>query len=168
MMTMPETVETRNPAKLAAHADPIAAAERGPGVAPEAPSVLVVDDDPDFLAQQQANLEALGYQVLAADSESAARQQLNDHRPAIAVLDLMMGTADAGFTLCHDIKKARPEMPVILVTSAESITGYDLRSVNSTAREWMGVDAVLAKPVRLEQLKRELDRCANGEHRPCG
>lgn len=120
--------------------------------------VLVVDDDPDFLDQQQSNLEALGYEVYAASNETQARKLLADHKPDIALLDLMMDTPDAGFTLCHHIKQTHANIPVILVTSAESITGYDFRSVSSTAKEWMGANAILSKPIRLEELKRELNR----------
>ena len=37
----------------------------------------------------------------------------------------MMENPDAGFTLCHHIRKKDPSIPVILVTSVNSETGLD-------------------------------------------
>ena len=116
--------------------------------------VLIVDDDPDFLFQH-SNFETLGFEVITADSScgrgcSAA--------PDLAVVDLMMEQSDGGFTLCHEIKQRYPQTPIIMVTSASSLTGYDLESLSGDQRAWVQADAVLAKPIRFAQLKRQVDR----------
>jgi len=69
------------------------------------------------------------------------------------VLDLMMEHMDAGFNLAYRIKKMDKSIPVILVTAVESETGMGFGTGG-----WLKADAVLAKPVRFEQLKREIDR----------
>jgi CheY-like chemotaxis protein len=126
------------------------------------PLALVVDDDADFREQQQSNLQALGFDVLTAGGEAAAREILAEHRPDVAVVDLMMENPDAGFTLCYHLKQRYPETPVILVTSAGSITQYDLESLHQGQRRWVHADAVFAKPMRLDQLRRELARLLKG------
>jgi CheY-like chemotaxis protein len=127
-------------------------------------TVLLVDDDPDFLLQQKMQLEAAGFQVLAADGETAAEKILAQRRPDVAVLDLMMQYADGGFTLCHHVKQKDPAIPVILVTSVNAETGLDFDAVTHAERSWIKADAFLNKPIRFEQLKREIDRLLKGSN----
>ena len=116
--------------------------------------VLLVDDDVDFLEQLRMQFEAEGFKVLAAGGEKAAVEILEANRPDLAVLDLMMEHMDAGFNLAWRIKRIDESIPVILVTAVESETGMGF----APGGDWLKADAVLAKPVRFEQLKREIER----------
>jgi CheY-like chemotaxis protein len=120
--------------------------------------VLLVDDDSDFLFQQKLQLEAAGFQVLAAAGQSQAEEILARQRPDLAVVDLMMDNPDTGFTLCYRIRKKDPSIPVILVTSVNSDTGLEFDIGSDEERSWIRADAMLAKPIRFEQLKGEIDR----------
>jgi CheY-like chemotaxis protein len=60
--------------------------------------------------------------------------------------------------LCHHIRKQDPSIPVILVTSVNSETGMDFDMATGEDREWIKADALLAKPIRFEQLLGEIDR----------
>lgn len=121
-------------------------------------TVLLVDDDADFLLQQKVLLEQAGYKVLPAQGETAAEEVLRAHRPDLAVLDVMMEKLDAGFVLSHRIKKADPTIPIILVTSVSSESGIDFDTATAEERSWIKADVLLSKPVRFEQLTREIDR----------
>ena len=121
-------------------------------------NVLVVDDDRDFLLQQKLWLEAAGYRVFTADGESEAGRLLEGTRPDLIVMDLMMENADGGFTLCYQVKKRFPDLPVILVSSVNAETGLDLNAATMNERSWIKADAFLSKPIRFEQLRREIDR----------
>jgi CheY-like chemotaxis protein len=83
---------------------------------------------------------------------------LAEQRPDLAVVDVMMEHPDAGFTLCHHIRKRDPSIPVILVTSVNSESGMDFEAGTDEERSWIQANAFLAKPIRFEQLKREIDR----------
>ena len=120
--------------------------------------VLLVDDDSDFLFQQKLQLEAAGFQVLAAAGQSQAEEILARQRPDLAEVDLMMDNPDTGFTLCYRIRKKDPSIPVILVTSVNSDTGLEFDIGSDEERSWIRADAMLAKPIRFEQLKGEIDR----------
>jgi len=122
------------------------------------PTVLLVDDDDDFLFQHRLQLEAAGFQVVAAEGKAKAEEILAKFVPDLAVLDVMMEDPDAGFTLCHHIRKRYPEVPVILVTSVNSDTGLDFTMASEEERTWIQADAMLAKPIRFEQLRGEIDR----------
>lgn len=124
----------------------------------DAKTVLVVDDDVDFLEQQRLLLQAAGYNVIAAEGQKAAEKALQQTRPDLAVVDLMMEHMDGGFALCYRIKKLDPAIPVILVTAVTSETGLGFDAATDEERSWVRADAMLAKPVRFEQLKKEIDR----------
>lgn len=122
------------------------------------PTVLLVDDDDDFLFQQRLQLEAAGFTVVAAQGRGQAEAILEDCRPDVAVVDVMMEDPDAGFVLCHHIRKKDSSVPVILVTSVNNETGFDFDMTTEGNREWIKADAWLAKPIRFEQLRCEIDR----------
>jgi CheY-like chemotaxis protein len=121
-------------------------------------TVLLVDDDSDFLFQQRLQLETAGFHVISAADTKEAERLLDQQRPDLAVIDLMMENPDAGFTLCYHIRKRDPSIPVIMVTSVNSETGFQFDTATEEERSWIRADAFLAKPIRFEQLKREIDR----------
>lgn len=122
------------------------------------PLVLVVDDDEDFRRQLGMQLEAAGYAVIQAPGEAAAEKILAETRPDLAIFDLMMEHADGGFVLSYRLKKRYPDVPVVMVTGVAHETGHDFTTDTAAERAWIKADAVLVKPVRFEQLKRELAR----------
>jgi CheY-like chemotaxis protein len=121
-------------------------------------TVLLVDDDDDFLFQHRLQLEEAGFNVVAARGQKPAEEILATLRPDVAVVDVMMENPDAGFVLCHRIRKKDPSIPVILVTSVNSETGMDFDLATEEDRTWIKADALLAKPIRFEQLLGEIDR----------
>ncbi|MDX9973761.1 MAG: response regulator [FCB group bacterium] len=121
-------------------------------------TILVVDDDEDFLLQQKVQLESAGFTVHTAGTPRKGQELFAQTKPDLAILDLMMGDMDAGLGLCHAMKKARPDLPVILVTSVMRETGLELDVTTDEERSWIQADVVLDKPVRFEQLRREIGR----------
>ena len=122
-------------------------------------TVLVVDDDGDFLDQVCPRLEADGFAVVRAEGQMAAEDVLKAGTPFdVAVIDLMMEHSDSGFVLCQHLKKAAPKRPVILVTGVTAETGLEFDAATEEERRWVRADAMLAKPIRYEQLRREIDR----------
>ena len=121
-------------------------------------TVLLVDDDLDFLEQHKILLEKAGFSVVTAESLRQSQDLLKTLKPDIAILDLMLEHQDAGFTLCYIIKKQNPQTPIILVTGVESETGYGFDASTAEERSWVKADVMLAKPVRFEQLQREIER----------
>jgi CheY-like chemotaxis protein len=121
-------------------------------------TILVVDDDEDFRLQLVAQLEAAGYAVVAVDGEAHAAEALEKLTPDLAIVDLMMEHPDGGFALSYRLKKRNPPVPVIMVTGVTSETGLDFGMAGADEKAWVKADAMLGKPVRFEQLQREIDR----------
>jgi DNA-binding response OmpR family regulator len=120
--------------------------------------ILLVDDDEDFLFQHRIQLENAGFQVAAAANRAEAEAALGSFTPDLAILDLMMEHHDDGFVLSHHLKRRFPQLPVIMVTAVTSETGLVFDPASPEERRWIGADALLAKPIRFEQLRREIDR----------
>lgn len=121
-------------------------------------SILVVDDDIDFLTQMRINLQEAGFQVITAEGQADAEEILYTTSPALAIVDLMMENVDGGFSLSYHIKKKDPTIPVILVTAVASETGLEFDAKTDEERSWVKADVFLAKPIRFEQLLREINR----------
>jgi len=80
--------------------------------------ILVVDDDPVFVQATKAVLESKNYQVSAAFDGDEGLQKVQDERPDLIILDVIMPTKD-GFTVCEQLK-GNPELskiPVLMLTA---------------------------------------------------
>jgi CheY-like chemotaxis protein len=123
-----------------------------------AKKILLVDDDLDFIMPNQKLLEQAGYEVVTANSEKEATALIEKSLPDLAIVDLMMENADAGFTLSYHIKKKDPKIPVVLVTSVMHDYGFDFDVETGEERSWVKADMVIDKPVRFEQLLDDIKR----------
>lgn len=121
-------------------------------------TILLVDDDEDFLYQTQTFLTNAGFQVVTAGGQKEAEDLLFKIRPDLAIIDLMMEHMDGGFALAYHIKKKDSAIPVIIVTAVANETGLEFDVVTDEERSWIKADAFLAKPLRYEQLQREINR----------
>ena len=121
-------------------------------------TILVVDDDHDYLFQQRLELESEGYNIVTADTRKKANELLKEIKPDIAIIDLMMQEMDDGFVLSYEIKKRYPDVPVIMVTAVTGKTGMEFGSVTPEEKHWIKADTIFTKPVRTEQLLKEIKR----------
>ncbi len=124
----------------------------------EAKTILIVDDDPDFLLQLELILRSAGYRVLKAGTRKEAEERLARQRPDALVADLMLEEDDGGFVLCYRAKKLYPGLPVIIVTGVAGETGIEFAAVTREERSWIKADLLLDKPVRPEQIVAELEK----------
>ena len=117
-------------------------------------SILIVDDEPDIadLFRQRFRREVRqGQYVLhfAASGEEALCRFVEIHPELIVILsDINMPGMD-GLELLRQIRRLRPELPVLMVTAY----GDDERKRRAGE---LGAAAFLAKPVDFERLKQLL------------
>ncbi|MCX6243825.1 MAG: response regulator [Bacteroidetes bacterium] len=121
-------------------------------------TLLIVDDDVDFLLQSRIRLEQMGYLTVTAESQREAELILEKTKPDLAILDLMMENEDSGFILSYKIKKRYPDVPVIIFTAVAMETGitFDIQDENN--RKWIKADLFLDKGIRSDILKSEIER----------
>lgn len=110
------------------------------------PLVLVADDDDDIRALIVFRLERAGYEVLSAADGETALQLATEHRPDLAVLDVMMPKLD-GYELTQRLRaqEETSRMPVILLTAraqeADVARGFEA-----------GADDYIKKPFSPQEL----------------
>jgi diguanylate cyclase (GGDEF)-like protein len=112
----------------------------GPPAPAEGELILVVDDDLDIARFVEVNLKLHGFRVLVANDGEQALKLVDRHRPALAVVDLMMPKVD-GLELTRRLR-ADPmtvALPVIMLT-AKGMT------VDKVVGLTAGADDYLVKP----------------------
>src|SRR5512146_932411 len=82
-------------------------------------TVLLIDDDEDFTASIQSLLESEGYRVAAACSGKEGLRKLQESRPDVVLLDVMMESSTEGYAVSGAIKLMPEPVPVIMVSSVE-------------------------------------------------
>lgn len=107
-------------------------------------SILAVDDKAVILDLLAAMCQSLGYKIHTARSGEEALKIFRSHKPGIVLSDLVM-TGMSGWELASRIKAISPNTPVII------ITGWGV-SIDRDKMKQTGVDFILHKPFRLEQL----------------
>ena len=119
-------------------------------------TILVADDDPDYLFQTIFNLEKAGYRTVKAESQAEAELIISKFRPDLAIFDLMMESDDSGFILCYRTKRLYPDVPVILATAVARETGMSFSLDSDKEKSWIRADRYLEKGIRAEQLDQEI------------
>jgi len=105
--------------------------------------VLVVDDEPPIVRLVRAKLQADGYAVITAGSGEEALTVLEDERPDLVILDLMMPGID-GFETLRRIR-SNHTVPVIMLTARAGDIDK-LRGLTS------GADDYVTKPFNPDEL----------------
>jgi len=67
--------------------------------------VLLVDDDPDFIEANSIILDASGFEVLTASSGAEGLKRVEEEKPDVVVLDVMMENTDEGFSVARKIRR---------------------------------------------------------------
>lgn len=119
-------------------------------------TILVADDDPDYLFQTVSNLGRAGYKTIAVESQAEAESVMSKIKPDLAIFDLMMESDDSGFILCYKIKKKYPDVPVILATAVSRETGLSFSLDSEMDKAWIRADRYLEKGIRPEELDQEV------------
>ncbi|MHC1705309.1 MAG: response regulator [Tenuifilaceae bacterium] len=119
-------------------------------------TILIVDDDIDYLFQLRIQVEKFGFKVITAESQRDAENILATQKPDLAILDLMMENEDSGFILCYKMKRKYPDVPIIIATAVSAETGMTFGIGTEQERKWIKADLYLEKGIRPEQLHTEI------------
>jgi DNA-binding response OmpR family regulator len=84
--------------------------------------VLIVDDDPDVLSLMKQILNDAGFAADTADSGRGAIQKVEESRPTLMTLDLVMPDVDGWGVLAH-LRRVPAPPPVVVVTGHPESVG---------------------------------------------
>ena len=121
-------------------------------------TVLIVDDDPDYLIIMRLKVQQFGFDVITAEGQKEAERILETLKPDLAILDLMMETEDSGFILAYKMKRKYPDVPVIIATAVTAETGMSFDPSSESDKEWIKADLSLDKGIRTDQLQKEIKK----------
>ncbi len=121
-------------------------------------TILIVDDDIDYLFQIKMKVQQFGFEVISAESQREAEKIIETFKPDLVICDLMMENEDSGFILSYRIKQKYPDVPVILATAVTAETGMTFSSSQGSSKSWIKADLVLDKGIRNDQLEKEIKK----------
>jgi two-component system response regulator RegA len=110
----------------------------------EKPTLLLVDDDTEFLSVLAAAMKKRGYLVTTANSAESAYELAQQDEPEYAVVDLKMA-GNSGLVLVRQLSSLNAGTRIVVLTGFASIT---------TAIEAikLGATHYLAKPVDADEI----------------
>jgi DNA-binding response OmpR family regulator len=113
--------------------------------------LLAIDDDADIRRVLKANLELYGFDLVLAESWSAARDALNRQLPALIILDLTLPDGD-GIEICKELKQRCPKVPVIMLTAKDRVPDKVIGLES-------GADDYIVKPFETIELLARIRAC---------
>jgi len=112
--------------------------------------IMIVDDEADFVRSSSYRLTFEGYEIVEAQSAEEALKKLDDARPDLILLDVMMpGMTGVQF---HEIlrkKKGFENVPVVFLTVWDQMVSSDQKALTGNSR-------LITKPFNFEELLRTI------------
>ena len=108
--------------------------------------ILIADDEPNIVTALEFLLERNGYQVLIARSGGAALKLVEEHRPDLVLLDVMM-PGKSGYEVCQRMRERADwrDIKIIMLTAK----GRDVEMSKGLS---MGADLYITKPFSTQEL----------------
>ena len=115
--------------------------------------IAVIDDDIDILDASSLVLQAKGHKVLTATNPVDGFKLVQENKPDLIILDVMMNEPDDGFVLAQKFMKNNINTPIIMYTSISKAIGLDY-GIN----ELVPVNDFVEKPVSPAELIEKVDK----------
>jgi CheY-like chemotaxis protein len=111
--------------------------------------ILIIDDEDYHRELMRKLLTKLAYQVAVVESAEAALALLEKEAFPVILSDLIMLDMD-GVEFCQTVRETDSDTVIIALTGHGDL--YD-----SEKLEMVGFDGYLAKPIRMDKIKKALD-----------
>jgi len=110
--------------------------------------LIIIDDDPDYVAGIKSVLESANYSVDVAYNPKEGFKALQTNRYALLLLDIMMGRGAEGVALARKIRKDPKlrELPVLIITGLREQIAF-LFPGQPVHPHFVENDELLEKPV---------------------
>jgi len=112
--------------------------------------ILIVEDDPSTSGMLKDLLQSSGYQVLNAESGAQAKAMVDEARPDLIILDLMLPDMD-GLVLCSELRsQAQSDIPIIVCSGTN-------RRRDAILALRLGADDFVSKPFDIYDLEARIE-----------
>jgi two-component system alkaline phosphatase synthesis response regulator PhoP len=111
-------------------------------------NLLIIDDDPDFVAGIKSILDTAGFNVEVAYNPKDGMQALQAKKYDLLLLDIMMGRGAEGIMIARKLRKDTKlrEMPVLIITGLREQIAF-LFPGEPVHPRFVEVDELVEKPV---------------------
>lgn len=124
---------------------------------PNSKHIIVIDDDKDVRNTICENLIDCGYNVLPADNGDVGLYYLKSGVPAdLVITDIIMPVKE-GLETIIEIRARYPKIKLLTISGG----GRDKMGNFLSYAEKLGSDAVLAKPINMDELEATIRRLIN-------
>ena len=108
--------------------------------------ILIADDEPNIVTALEFLLEHNGYQVLVARNGGAALKMIEDERPDLVLLDVMM-PVKSGYEVCQRMRERADwrDIKIVMLTAK----GRDVEMSKGLS---IGADLYITKPFSTQEL----------------
>lgn len=122
-------------------------------------TILIIDDDPDFIDAVSSILESAHYNVSTAPDPKRGKEKLFSEKPDLILLDIMMDSLFDGFSLCDSIKTSKEfsQTPVIFVSAVKEHTGSRFQ-FKGDEQGMRGPDDYIDKPIKPDDLLSRIEK----------
>ena len=122
--------------------------------------ILLVDDEPDFCAIVQGNLEKEGFDVEVAYDGTEGLEKIKSNPPDAIILDVMMPEMD-GYKVCKELKgdEKYKDIPILMLTAvADKVSSTRYSHYDGISME---ADDYLPKPASAEDITSSIKSLLN-------
>jgi len=90
----------------------------------EGSKILIIDDDEDFRISIRTLLTSRNFTVVEAETAQSGLEKIKSEKPNLIILDIMMETIDAGYSLNQVVKFQEQfgeykRIPILMVSSIQ-------------------------------------------------
>ncbi len=128
--------------------------------------ILIVDDEPSIRTLLEYNLIQAGYEtVLAVDGEEAIRQ-VEEEKPDLILLDLMIPKVD-GIEVCKTLRERQVNIPIIMLTAKsdelDKILGLNIGADDYMTKPFSPREVIARVQAVLRRTNHNTTKKASGE-----
>ena len=129
------------------------------------PSILIIDDDPNFVRITRMILETKQYKVICAYNADEGFAKLEEEIPDAIILDVMMGKGAGGFIFARKMRKDPrfARIPILMLTSMREQTGFDFPGERIHPK-FLPVDEYIEKPIEPQALFEKVEGLLARKH----
>ena len=106
--------------------------------------ILVVEDDRNILLGLEEVLKSDGFEVAVCNRGDSALAAIEQHRPALVVLDIML-PGQSGYDICKQLRAKGNSVPVLMLTAKS-------QEIDKVVGLELGADDYLTKPFGVKEL----------------
>lgn len=106
--------------------------------------LLIVEDEPKIRALLSSYFEGHGHEVLTTENGEEALALIQQHQPALILLDLSLKGKLTGRDVLREAMQRVPESKVVVVTGLVEASEDEFKK--------LGASGLLRKPIELESL----------------